>query len=1006
MALSVSTPQHLKTIGLLPNYISDDQQDLNYLYKQALEKIAFLPFGFLIDLWRWRVFDGTYNQSSWNQGWWDLRHQLQGLKEPFVRPPNSFDPGAKSHIDDNTPYIRYFVSFIVQFQFYRSMCEASGYNTTAQPLHQCDFYNSTAAGTKLADMLKLGSSVQWTQAMKTLTGQTQMDASAIFQYFKPLYDWLKIRNAQEGDCFGWGADNTMPANVLATLAQPRCNGSSSDPSVLAQQWLNQYNTSAETAFFNENSAHWNYETNITDATQQAMSEADVAFAAFQQDAAANSSKFNQCLVNEYGLSRQLARTSTVGIKLNPTLTKQLSDIIGNMETVYSTGTVCSLNEINMQQNCSTRWDFGALATILATSRDYNLLQYVWQQWRNVVGRPVSQMYQNYVNLGNQGAQNDNFTDVGDFWRSWYEDADFQKDLDSLWQQVLPLYEQLHAYVRNKLMAQYPNRFQSSAVPAHLFGNMWSQSWTNLYDFTAPYPNSPTVDVTKAMVQQNYTALKMFHTADKFFQSLGLIPMPEAFWKRSMITKPTNRSVICHPSAWDFYNRHDYGIKMCTSVTMDDLVVIHHEMGHIQYYMQYSVQPVPFRDGANPGFHEAIGDTMALSVATLKHLNAIGLLPGYTNSMEQDMNFLYRQALDKVAFLPWSYIVDQWRWAVFNGTLTNNTWNAGWWSLRTKYQGVVPPVARSNTDFDPGAKYHIPNNMPYVRYFVAYILEFQFYQELCNAAGHTGPLHQCDFYQSKSAGTLLSNMLRIGAARPWKEALQIVTGQSSMNASAILTYFQPLMTWLQQQNQGQCFGWGVKWPANFNLSTPRCNATMPNLTQKTKIWLQSYNIAAGKVYHDKVMSDWIWEKNLTTYNQQMADNNATAAAMFDQAEAAIAKQFNPAQITDNSTVRQLGKINSVGVALNANDTRNFTNLISTMTNIFSSAEICKINYPNCSSSEAQKWKRDPVLSDILATSRNYSLLQYIWTAWRNATGRKSPRNHFILHFSRQKNDKFV
>ncbi|KAK7075582.1 hypothetical protein SK128_019629 [Halocaridina rubra] len=338
--------------------------------------------------------------------------------------------------------------------------------------------------------------------------------------------------------------------------------------------------------------------------------------------------------------------------------------------------------------------------------------------------------------------------------------------------------------------------------------MWAQTWIHVLDLTIPYVGRTTVDVTNALRRFGYRPVTMFRLAEEFFTSLGLESMPRTFWERSLFEKPNNREVICHASAWDFCNGFDYRIKQCTQVTMEDLITAHHEMGHIQYDLQYRNQPFIFRDGANPGFHEAVGDVLALSASTPKHLQAVGLLSNVDDSYETDINFLFNMALDKIAFLPFGYLLDQWRWEVFSGEISSSELNRRWWELRNSIQGVSSPVPRDEEDFDPGAKFHVPANIPYVRYFVSFIVQFQFHAELCKAAGHTGPLHHCDIYRSREAGRLLINVLSLGKSRPWSEALSVLTNgrTNKLDAGPILEYFAPLLAWLQSQNKGEFIGW--------------------------------------------------------------------------------------------------------------------------------------------------------------------------------------------------------
>jgi peptidyl-dipeptidase A len=342
------------------------------------------------------------------------------------------------------------------------------------------------------------------------------------------------------------------------------------------------------------------------------------------------------------------------------------------------------------------------------------------------------------------------------------------------------------------------------IPAHLLGNMWAQSWGNVFELVAPASADPGYDLTKILRDKEIDPLAMVRQGEAFFSSLGFAPLPDTFWERSLFVKPEDREVVCHASAWDVDQVEDLRIKMCIQQTAEDFQTIHHELGHNYYQRAYNELPFLYRNSANDGFHEALGDTVALSV-TPPYLVEIGYLDAEP-AADKDLGLLLRDALDKVAFLPFGLLIDQWRWGVFSGEITPDEYNQAWWELREKYQGVAAPVARSEADFDPGAKYHIPGNTPYMRYFLAHILEFDFHRALCAAAGFEGPLNRCTIYGSEAAGEKLQQMMAMGASRPWPEALEAVTGSPQMDASAILEYFAPLGTWLDEQNQGRQCGW--------------------------------------------------------------------------------------------------------------------------------------------------------------------------------------------------------
>ena len=448
---------------------------------------------------------------------------------------------------------------------------------------------------------------------------------------------------------------------------------------------------------------------------------------------------------------------------------------------------------------------------MGSNRNPAQLQEMWTSWHDNVGTPMKQDYARLVEIANKGAVELGYKDVGAMWRSQYDmPADeFAALTDKLWKQVKPLYDELHCYTRTKLNEKYGARVQPASGPirADLLGNMWAQEWGNIYDVVAPKGAGDLgFDTTDLLAAKGYDPLKMVKTGEGFFSSLGFAPLPDTFWQRSMITKPQDREVVCHASAWDIDNKDDLRIKMCTKVNGDDFVTIHHELGHNYYQRAYNKQPFLYLNGANDGFHEAIGDMIALSI-TPDYLVQIGLLDAAkVPSADKDIGLLLRQAMDKVAFLPFGLLVDKWRWGVFNGSIKPQGYNDAWSSLRLQYQGITPPVDRPESAFDPGAKFHIPGNTPYTRYFLARLLQFQFYKAACDISGWKGPLHRCSFYGNKEVGQRLNAMLEMGASKPWPDALQAFTGSREMSGEAMIEYFAPLQAWLKEQNKGKQCGW--------------------------------------------------------------------------------------------------------------------------------------------------------------------------------------------------------
>jgi peptidyl-dipeptidase A len=549
-------------------------------------------------------------------------------------------------------------------------------------------------------------------------------------------------------------------------------------------------------------ADWVKLTYITDDTEILAAKADERAIAAQVELAKQATRFDQLkLPADVARKMLLLKVSLVlATPADPKQSAELTDITSRMEGTYGKGKWCPPGK----DKCL---DIEDLTRLMATSRDPNELRDAWVGWHRI-GRPMRKDFVRYVELANQGARELGFKDTGALWRSKYDvpPDDFAKELDRLWEQVRPLYLQLHAYVRWKLREKYGDQAvpANGPLPADLLGNMWAQTWENIYPLVAPAGADPGYDLTQILKSRNTDALGMVRYGEYFFTSLGFARLPQTFWERSMFVKPRDREVVCHASAWDVDLEQDLRVKMCIDITTEYFSTIHHELGHNFYQRAYSHQPFLFRDSANDGFHEAIGDTIILSI-TPQYLVKLGLLDQAPDP-SKDLGLLLQRALEQIAFLPFGLLIDQWRWKVFSGEITPQEYNRAWWRLRLKYQGVAPPAPRGEEDFDPGAKYHVPANVPYTRYFLADILQFQFHRALAKIAGCTEPLNRCSIYDNKEAGARLAKMLEMGLSRPWPDALEALTGQRQMDATAIRDYFAPLEKWLKEQNQGKPIGW--------------------------------------------------------------------------------------------------------------------------------------------------------------------------------------------------------
>ncbi len=603
-------------------------------------------------------------------------------------------------------------------------------------------------------------------------------------------------------------------------------------------------------------SQWLSATYITDDTQLLEAKYNERYLSQLNKWIEQAKKFEgQPMSPETARAIQLLKLSTsMPAPSDPAKLAELTTIASRMGGMYGSGRYCT-----GEGDAKSCRELGELEDVLRNSRDYDRQLDAWQGWHSIAP-PMRKDYTSFAQLVNQGASEMGFADAGEMWRSGYDmtPAEISAETDRLWGQVKPLYEQLHCYTRGKLEAQYgPEKGQvDGLLPAHLMGNMWQQDWGNLWDLLQPYENAGSLDVSGALEKQYQTAYsaemakvgagptptrlheakraaeltvarQMTERAQDFYTSLGMPKLPDSDWQKTQVIKPLDRDVVCHASAWDMDMAGDVRTKMCIKPNEEDFTTIYHELGHVYYYLAYNKLPPLFQTGAHDGFHEAIGDTMELAM-TPQYLNSIGMVGEPQLSKEALINSQMRTALAKVSFMPFGLMIDRWRWGVFDGSIKPENYNKAWWDLKAKYQGVAPATSRGEEFFDPGAKYHVPGNTPYTRYFLSHVLQFQFYKGLCDAAGHTGPLNECTFYGNKAAGQKFWSMLEKGGSQPWQATLKELTGTEKMDAGAVLEYFAPLQSWLTEQNQGKTCGWdastaAAKAPA---AAAPTLSATPP------------------------------------------------------------------------------------------------------------------------------------------------------------------------------------
>jgi peptidyl-dipeptidase A len=590
--------------------------------------------------------------------------------------------------------------------------------------------------------------------------------------------------------------------LLASAAQAALPRGTPDE---ARAFVRQVNADLKKLSVKQSTADWIKSTYITGDTERASAWANDDILAYTARALQEAQRYRDVALDP-DTARAIHLLQVNNFVLAPNDAEhraELTEILAKMEGLYGAGKDCGPDG---KGPCR---DLEQLSDVLDQSRDPQALLEAWVAWHNVA-RELRPLYERFVVLGNEGARDNGFADLGALWRSGYDMSPeaFEQEAERIWGQVKPLYDDLHCYVRAGLQKKYGKALvpDGQPIPAHLLGNMWAQEWPNIYPLVEPYPGVTSLDVTRSIQAQKWDPPRMVKLGESFFTGLGLDPLPATFWTRSQFSKPRDREVVCHASAWDVTFSNDLRIKMCIKPNEEDVITIHHELGHNYYQHAYLKQPFLFQTGANDGFHEAVGDAIALSI-TPAYFQKAGLLEKVPPQNQKALiNEQLKQALAKVAFLPFGKVIDQWRWDVFAGKVPPARYNTAWWEMRRKYQGIAPAVPRTEADFDPGAKYHVPGNTPYTRYFLARVLQFQFHRALCRAAGQSGPLHACSIAGSAEAGRRLQAMLAMGASKPWPEALAALTGEKRMDGGALLEYFAPLSAWLKEQNKGRRCGW--------------------------------------------------------------------------------------------------------------------------------------------------------------------------------------------------------
>ncbi|KRY72327.1 Propionyl-CoA carboxylase alpha chain, mitochondrial [Trichinella pseudospiralis] len=1010
---------YLKSTDMIPtnwNYTIEDE--LQVLLFQALRIVASLPYYSAVSRWRAQLADT--NPAVWQRSWWDARYKYQGISVPVERQQADFDPGANVHVFLAQSTVDSFLAAVAHFQVFKWLCDRQNYKG---PLHRCNLHHDEHVGRTLQSALVFPAGRNLSTLLNSLTGNSAVSTSALLEYFQPLFQWLKEENA--GDCFGWGYQ--WPVEINDRLPQPRCERLLPvDPVDVEIAKVNEFLNSFEkhSQWINGRLAwaRWIYKTTeVTDQSSRvALEQVELESDTFYEQQANASAKFKLDLIKNPFTIRQLFAIKNRGMYMAE---NGLRILLNSMRKLYDTNYFFPLAYCSSSSSSSSSSSGSGSSNLmklsnlqptsstddqlLASCNDYTEMYTIWERWHEKIGAEMKPLFIQYVQLANLASNRAGYVDMGYWWQSWFERDNFEQHLQQLWYRVLPLYERIHAHVRRLLIERFPDKFSNSSIPAHLFDSHLPDQLNCAlhlsYHYSLPYPEHSSLNATtEEMIFRNYTAHDLFKISESFYESLGFPAMNDAFWNISLLEQTTSNSSPkdCRPLAHDFSDRLQYAIYMCTDVSVDGLVEAHRQMARLHHYMTCAEQPSIFRHDTGIGFFQAISDAVALSIGTPAHLSRIGLLNISEDDVSKnmaDMNYLYKAILNDIVPLPTGYVIDLYRWNVFNGTISLEELDEAWWRLRTAYQGIIPPAGHRYSGLDAAAQWRISNHGPMVGSFVATILKFQLYKAFCNAAAHRGPLHRCDLSNSKTVGRLLKALMKPANSSPWYETLQQLFNISQLSVEPLFEYYQPIVSWLLQEKDNECFGWGEQWPlaVQATLPIPRCGMTMDNdrtaVEQeliRAKSYLASYEQTAQSIYEDQARKRWLFLTNMVDHNRKLYIEAEVVKRLFDAEQAAlvVASNFNFSLLaSEKEVVELLERIARSGLQVEETQAKALASVSADLRTLHSTAFICATGIANCGQQPGDRLFLEPELVELMAKSADPSVLQYLWQRWHETVG---------------------
>ncbi|VDK44288.1 unnamed protein product [Anisakis simplex] len=637
-----------------------------------------------------------------------------------------------------------------------------------------------------------------------------------------------------------------------------------DPA-LAKKWMDGYSVEAQKVLYQVTTAGWSYVTSVSHLTKQLFDEADQVekklsffevLSEFVKATSKQAKQFDLSVIEDPILRKQFEILSIDGVNaLDDASLQEYSDIQAAINKKITDAAIC---ELDHSPPCVLK--HADLPSILAREKNAKNAKHIWLMWRATISPQLAPSYERLMELTNQGATLNGFSNGGAMWRSPYDlsiesgrpKLNMLDEMNRLFDQILPFYKQLHAYVRRQLTGVFgiENTVELSKdgpIPAHLLKSLIGDDWTALYYDTRPFESDDTrsEEINANLHRLNYTSKAMFIQAYKYFKQLGFGKLPHTLWTKSVFSRTWSKDMVCNPAvAYDMrdVNANDYRIKACVQPNENDFKRAHKLMAHLYYEYLYREQPFPLREAANPSTLMALINAFANLATNIDYLKSLAMLcyldfvvygpplwfllfsceehevdiikllpTGASNGHAAQVNMLYLEALEQFVKLPYDLVVDVWRFNIFDGKTTKETWNDDWWKLREHYQGLKGPSHQA-TDFDAIVSPAISQkHSPAIRHFVSYIMQFQFMKALCN--NKTTNLNEGCRLQ-KSAVANVKRVMMAGSSINWMDALKMITGSEQLDAKPLLEYYEPLISWLGNANEHDqvVVGWdGVGTP---------------------------------------------------------------------------------------------------------------------------------------------------------------------------------------------------